>query len=147
MILHGSVDTPLLNDLGVTIAWRWPHIDPVKEWACKGTGAILVETEFLDLVERLRMIHGRPLNFTSGYRTPAYNAAVSTTGLTGPHTTGRAIDVRIYGIRAYDLVRQAFTLGFTGIGLSQKGPQAGRFIHLDTVDHSPTSPRPWVWSY
>jgi uncharacterized protein YcbK (DUF882 family) len=127
--------------------WSWPHIDPAREWACRGTGKLLLDTEFLDLVEDLRTLCGWPLIITSGYRTPMYNASVSTTGLTGPHTTGRALDIRIYGHRAFLLIIHAMTLGFTGIGVSQKGAHASRFVHLDMVPDGPGAPRPWVWSY
>jgi zinc D-Ala-D-Ala carboxypeptidase len=39
-------------------------------------------------------------------------------------------------------LRLAFKLGFTGIGVQQKG--SGRFIHLDTMEGGT---RPTVWSY
>ena len=127
--------------------WRWPHIHPSKEWACKGTGEIVIETEFLDKVERLRAIVGWPLMITSGYRSPAHNAAVSTTGEHGPHTTARAVDIRIYGERALILIENALTLGFTGIGVKQHGLRLGRFVHLDDLGELPDRPRPWLWSY
>lgn len=149
MRLTGHRDTygtaGLVADTGVGIAWRWPHVDPIAEWACKGTGQILVDTEFLDLFERLRAQFGGPLPITSGYRSPAHNAAVSTTGTTGPHTTGRAVDVAIRGAAAYRLLGIALGLGYTGIGVSQTGPT--RFMHLDTLDDGPGSPRPTIWSY
>jgi hypothetical protein len=37
--------------------------------------------------------------------------------------------------------------GFAGIGISQKGPAAGRFVHIDMMQESETRPRPWIWSY
>lgn len=129
--------------------WRWSHVDPAREWACKGTGRILVDTDFLDLFEALRARAGRPLIITSGYRTPVHNASVSSTGLTGPHTTGRAVDIRIYGHRLYELVADALELGMTGVGFSQKSstPHAQRFVHLDNLPNGATAPRPWMWSY
>ena len=46
---------------------------------------------------------------------------------------------------AYNLLKIAFTVGFTGIGVNQKG--GARFLHLDTIDNSPNRPRPTIWSY
>lgn len=128
-------------------AWRWPHVDPVREWACKGTGRIMVETDFLDRFERLRVAFGRPLIITSGYRSPEHNRQVSATGDDGPHTTARAVDIRIYGTWALDVIRRALDEGFTGIGVMQLGPRGGRYLHLDDLPDAPDRPRPWIWSY
>jgi zinc D-Ala-D-Ala carboxypeptidase len=127
--------------------WRWPHVNVTREWACKGTGRVIIVPEFLDRFERLRKAFGRPLIINSGYRSPVYNSTVSSTGLTGPHTTGRAMDIRIYGHHAYELVQMAQHFEFTGIGLKQHGPQGARFVHLDDLAHAVDCPRPWVWTY
>jgi hypothetical protein len=55
------------------------------------------------------------------------------------HSTGLACDVGVQGADAHEILRLAMHLGFTGIGVQQKG--AGRFIHLD-LRQAPT-----VWSY
>jgi uncharacterized protein YcbK (DUF882 family) len=128
-------------------AWRWPHVDPAREWACKGTGRVVVETDFLDRFERLRAAFGRPLHITSGYRSPEYNARVALTGADGPHTTARAVDIRVFGAAALELVVLARDLGFTGFGLAQKGPVASRYVHLDDLPDAPGQPRAWVWTY
>jgi hypothetical protein len=128
-------------------AWHWPHVDPWKEWACKGTGRIVIETNFLDRFEKLRRMFGGPLIITSGYRSPEYNATVSTTGRTGPHTHARAVDIRLYGSHAFALVHLALGLGFTGIGLSQKGETSRRFVHLDDLPNAEGQPRPTIWTY
>lgn len=127
--------------------WRWPHVDAAKEWASKGNGAIVVVPEFLDKFEKLRRMFGSPLIITSGYRDPAYNNSVAETGTGGPHTTGRAVDIRIYGAHALALVHLALEIGFTGIGLSQKGDQAKRFVHLDDLLAADGFPRPNLWTY
>jgi len=128
--------------------WRWPHVDPAREWADRLTGQIVIETEFLDRFEQLRAALGFPLPINSGYRTPEHNVIVSTTGEHGPHTTGRACDIRIYGVRALHLIAAAQTLGFTGFGLDQKSttPIGARYIHVDDLV-APAYPRPEVWTY
>jgi zinc D-Ala-D-Ala carboxypeptidase len=114
-----------------------------EEFACKHCGVSVMNTEFLNLVDELRHRYGKPLVVNSGYRCPEHNKKVSTTGADGPHTTGKAADFSVRGADAYRLMKIAYELGFTGIGVSQKG--ATRFIHLDTIEDSPV--RPGVWSY
>jgi uncharacterized protein YcbK (DUF882 family) len=106
---------------------------------------MLPERSFMDKIESLRNQLGFPFPVTSAARCPAYNAKVSGTGATGPHTTGRAIDIAVGQDKALALVRAALFAGFTGVGVQGKG--AGRFIHLDDLPNTATSPRPRLWSY
>ena len=128
-------------------AWRWPFVNPATEWACKGTGRVLVVPEFMDRLHKLRVAWARPLIITSGYRSPEHNLRVAQSGADGPHTTGRAVDIRIYGTHVYHLLELAYAHGFTGIGLDQTGPIASRILHLDDLTDGPASPRPWIWTY
>lgn len=104
-----------------------------------------MDTTFLQELDDLRHEYGKPLKVTSGYRCPTHNAAVSSTGTTGPHTTGRAADLAVDRADAYRLAKLAFARGFTGIGFQQKS--SGRFLHLDTLPNAPNQPRPTIWSY
>ena len=92
----------------------------------------------------MRRRYGRPLAVGSGYRCPAHNRKVSSTGPAGPHTTGRAVDLAVSGAAAVLLLGYALNLGFTGIGVAQKGE--ARFLHLDDL-RAPEYPRPAIWSY
>lgn len=89
---------------------------------------------------------GRPLPIVSGYRTPEHNQQVSDTGANGPHTQGRAADIKVYGADALELIALAVAAGFTGIGVQQKGPMSSRFLHCDDLE-APDYPRPGCWSY
>ena len=53
---------------------------------------------------------------------------------TGPHTQARATDILISGERAMVLFEKARQIGFSGIGLSQKGhrPQIRSSRHVAT---------------
>lgn len=126
--------------------WRWPDFAP-SEMACKGDGSLTVDEDFMDRLQKLRAMVGFPLPVASGYRSPAYNAKVSDTGDDGPHTKGLAADLRVVGAQAYAVIQAATQLGFTGIGISQKGDPTKRFIHLDCAPTTPSGPRPWVWTY
>lgn len=118
----------------------------LEEFACKcGCGTNLQQPTFIQKLDVLRDVYGRPLVVTSGYRCPTHNAKVSSTGATGPHTTGRAVDFAVDRAAAVKLLSHALNMGlFTGFGIQQKG--GGRFIHLDDLT-APAHPRPTIWSY
>ena len=124
---------------------RWPNFSR-GEFVCRcGCGRADMDEGFMDALQHLRVRYGKPMIISSGFRCPAHNARVSpATGLTGPHTTGRAVDVRVTGLEAYDMLVLAAPWGFDGIGIKQHGPMEGRFLHFDTIKKGP---RPRVWSY
>lgn len=130
----------------------WAHFTEA-ELRCKCRDAacprLAMQEAFMEHLEALRVAFGQPMPICSGFRCPSHNHRVSKTGLTGPHTTGRAVDVRIALEPAYELLQLALEQGFTGVGINQKGPEAGRFIHLDdlTLADGFIHPRPRVWSY
>jgi uncharacterized protein YcbK (DUF882 family) len=125
------------------IEWRWADFHPDE--ADGGVG--MLAYNFLDRLQMLRAMYGKPMIVTSAYRSPEHNARVSSTGRDGPHTTGRAVDVLVMGGDALALVALAVECGFTGVGLSQKGNHGSRFVHLDDLPQTATRPRPWVWTY
>ena len=114
-----------------------------NEFKCKCCGQNKMRQETVNRLQQLRDAYGKSITITSGYRCPAHNLAVAKTGGTGPHTTGQAIDIACQGADAYQIMKLALQLGFTGIGVSQKG--TGRYLHLD--DLTVGFPRPTVWSY
>lgn len=120
-----------------------PHFTRA-EMSCRCGCGLVPPAEFMLRLEGLRVAFGRTMKVTSGARCPAYNAKVSGTGLTGPHTIG-AVDIDIARREAYDLVALAPKHGFTGIGFKQHG--ANRFMHLDALPDAPGQPRPTIWSY
>lgn len=126
--------------------WRWANFTP-REMACKHCNAVKVDEGFMDKLEQLRSNLGFSIQISSGYRCPDHNEKVSSTGRAGPHTTGKAADPQVSGVLAFKLMSEALRLGFTGIGLSQKGPHQARFVHLDTLENGLGCPRPACWSY
>jgi zinc D-Ala-D-Ala carboxypeptidase len=130
-----------ITGLAVPGGWRWRDFK-ASELACKNDGAILIETDSLDRLQAMRTRWARPMVVTSGFRTPEYNRVVSSTGLTGPHTTGRAFDIAVPAQLRYEFIRLAFEMGWTGIGVGKT------FVHLDDVPPGTlTIPRPMVWTY
>ena len=124
--------------------WRWePYFTP-SELCCTDSGELEMDSGFMDILLALRKHLDFPFVVTSGYRSPEYNDRISSTGRTGPHTTGKAVDILVSGERAFKVMAAAADFGFTGIGLNQKGEHSHRFIHLDTLEGEL---RPWVWTY
>ena len=116
-----------------------------KELACSCCGVNKMTKGTLVALQKLRDKLGKPMKLSSAYRCPEHNSKVSSTGNSGPHTTGKAIDVLCSGSMAHDVLRLAMeTREWTGIGVSQKGKHESRFIHLDMITDGN---RPWVWSY
>lgn len=124
----------------------FPHFSE-SELSCNcgecDRGSEFMNTEFMRKLVAIRRELDFPLPVTSAYRCPDYNDQVSSTGETGPHTTGHAVDIAVSGHKASKLVAAAVRHGMTGIGVNQKGE--GRFIHLDDLGNG--YPRPTMWSY
>lgn len=117
------------------------------ELECRcGCGRSEMDIEFMEMLEDMRVWHGKPIILSSAFRCPSYNNRISSTGYNGPHTTGQAVDILVHAIDAYEILRAAFMFNFTGIGINQKGNLGGRFIHLDSLTE-PDYPRPRVFSY
>jgi zinc D-Ala-D-Ala carboxypeptidase len=110
------------------------------ELACRHTGLCLMDKEFMEALDRLRLAYGSPMILSSAYRDPSHpeEAGKKTTGY---HPKGRAVDVLVSGRDAHRLVGLAIMAGFGGIGISQKGPHGGRFVHLDNRSAAT------IWSY
>lgn len=122
---------------------KWGYFS-VEELTCRcGCGKMLMDNDFMLWLVAVRDCFGMVMPVTSGYRCPAHNAAVSSTGDSGPHTTGKAVDVLIARGRATQLVRLALEMGVRGIGVKQHGPDAGRIIHLDMLPR----PEQILWTY
>jgi len=90
-------------------------------------------------LQQVREEYGKPMHLSSGYRCPAHNSKVSSTGITGPHTTG-AFDVKVSGAEAVKFLEAAIKCGVKGLGFSQKGPHSSRFIHVDRIGQR-------MWTY
>jgi len=97
---------------------------------------------FMVKLVSIRRELGLALPISSSYRCPIHNSSVSKTGESGPHTTGRAVDISCRGTDAYKIIECALRYGMTGIGVKQNGEN--RFIHIDDLDGEL---RPWIWSY
>jgi len=124
---------------------RWPNFT-FSEAKCSHTGDCDVDPNFMDSVQALRDLYGKPMKVTSLYRSPSHPVEEKKE-FPGTHTMGKAIDIGVGRGRAYRLLELALSEGFTGIGIKQHG--SSRFLHLDMVQpgeaHHIT--RENLWSY
>ncbi|MCC6131373.1 MAG: DUF882 domain-containing protein [Acidobacteria bacterium] len=93
-----------------------------------------IEVRLLDLLHSLRASLGirEAFHVISGYRSPATNAMLHERGRgvaqKSLHLQGRAIDIRVPGVKLEDLRQAALELGQGGVGFYR----ASDFIHVDT---------------
>lgn len=106
--------------------WRWANFSP-RELACKGTGAIRVDSDALDKLQALRELLGRPLLVTSAYRSPSHNKRVRG-AKRSLHMRGIAFDIRMENHDPQEFEAAARKVGFTGFGYYRKSG----FMHIDT---------------
>jgi zinc D-Ala-D-Ala carboxypeptidase len=123
---------------------KWPNFS-FEEMACSETGECEMVKATMDRLQLLRDHYGLPLTITSGYRSPRHSIEAAKAA-PGTHSMGRAVDIACAGVDAFEILTEALVVGFTGIGVQQKGEH--RFLHLDDLklgEH--TVPRPTIWSY
>jgi uncharacterized protein YcbK (DUF882 family) len=114
------------------------------EFTCKHTGKNGMQEGFMDRLQALRTAYGKPMKVTSGYRDRSHPME-AVKAVPGAHSSGQAVDLAVGGQDALKIIRLALDLGFTGVGVNQKG--FGRFIHLDDLPAGGRLPRPAIWSY
>ena len=106
-------------------AWRWPSFSPA-EIACRGTGAIKINTEAMDKLQSLRNRLGKPLIVRSGCRSPSHNRAVGGAPAS-KHMLGTAFDIAMSNHDPVAFAEAARAVGFLGFGTY---PRSG-FMHID----------------
>jgi hypothetical protein len=106
-------------------AWRWPSFSPA-EIACRGTGAIKINTDAMDKLQTLRNRLGKPLIVRSGYRSPSHNKAVGG-AKASKHMDGAAFDIAMSNHNPAAFGAAARAVGFLGFGTY---PRSG-FMHID----------------
>ena len=70
----------------------------VKEFACTdGSDPIFIDTDLVDVLQKIRTHFGKAVTITSAYRTPTKNKAVG--GETySQHLYGKAADIKVKGV-------------------------------------------------
>lgn len=113
---------------------RYPNFAKA-EFDCQETGENEMQTRFMEMLQALRAKYGKPMTITSGYRSPNHSIERRKTK-PGTHAQGIAADIYAVGHDKFRLVKLAFEVGFTGIGIDKS------FVHLDC-----SRERRAIWSY
>lgn len=98
----------------------------VKEFACKdGSDKILIDTDLVLILQKIRDKFKAPVKITSGYRTESHNRKVG--GATNSyHKKGMASDIQVSGVHPVLVAMYAVELNAGGIGVYSN------FVHVDT---------------
>jgi uncharacterized protein YcbK (DUF882 family) len=104
--------------------WSWSSFSPA-EIACRHCGELLLDLDFMDGLQDLRDLLGRPVHLTCAYRCAVHNARVG--GAPGSmHLKGRAADIALLRLPRAALAHAGLSAGFTGFGYYNT------FLHVDT---------------
>ena len=99
----------------------------VKEFACTdGSDPIFIDSDLVNVLQKIRAHFGKAVTITSAYRTPSRNKAVG--GETySQHLYGRAADIKVNGVTPAKVAAYAETLlkNKGGIGIYST------FTHID----------------
>jgi zinc D-Ala-D-Ala carboxypeptidase len=122
--------------------WRdhWINFNP-DEFKCSCCNRLEVASDLIDLLQQAREAIG-PIMINSCYRCGSHNAAVSSTGEHGPHTTGFACDIHVSNSQHRKQLIDYFSPKVSGLGIAKT------FIHIDLLDkHTGFEMRPNAWLY
>ena len=106
-----------------------------------GCGSQRMEDEFMHKIVAIREKIGKQFNISSAFRCPSHNASVSKTGLNGPHTTGRAIDIICNSRLRSEILHEATKLGMSRFGIAKWG------IHIDDLTDADNFDTDVIWIY
>ena len=111
-----------------------------SEFACRCgqcDGRAEMDDDFMDLLQVMRNLRGKPMAPSSGFRCPLHPESVKRP--TSSHTRGLAADFPVGGSgERFELVRCAVEAGFDRIGIGKD------FIH---VDADPDKAAEVMWDY
>lgn len=99
----------------------------VREFACTdGSDPIFIDTELVEVLQKIRAYFGKSCTITSAYRTPTRNDKVGGSPFS-QHLYGRAADVKISGVSPKKVAAYAETIlkNKGGIGIYST------FTHID----------------
>ena len=99
----------------------------VSEFACKdGSDTVFIDTELVDILQKIRDKFGKPVIINSAFRNDSYNNKIGGAKYS-QHQYGKAADIRIDGVTPKDIASFAETLLVEtgGIGIYNT------FVHID----------------
>ena len=107
----------------------------VREFRCQdGSDPVFIDSELVELLEKIRVHFGKPVTITSGFRTAAHNATVAKAAKYSQHLYGKAADIRVEGISVENVYAYADKLLGNAGGCGIYPPGLGRangWVHVD----------------
>jgi len=104
----------------------------VSEFKCNdGSDKILIDTELVMVLQKIRNHFGKPVTINSAYRTSSYNKKVGGVS-NSQHVKGTAADISVSGVNPKEVAQYAEYImpNKGGIGLYDSA-KSGRFVHVD----------------
>ena len=133
---------------------QWSPSGYLSNFMCKcGCRGFEMDEDFMDRFQLMRVEFIKEKNIdiinhiSSGYRCKNHpiESKKKNNGM-GPHTRGKAVDIKIYGNNANALFYIAKKY-MTGIGMAQRGRnKRSRYIHIDSLNPKEAR-RPTIWQY
>lgn len=110
------------------------------EFDCKHTGENNMQHEFMQKLQRIRQVFGKPLTITSGFRSKRHPIEARKTNSNGEHTQGNCADIACTNSAdRYQLIQLALANGITRIGIAKN------FLHLGIGGKG--LPNNVIWEY
>lgn len=100
----------------------------VREFACSdGSDPIFIDSELVEILQKVRTHFGSAVTITSAYRTPYHNKSVGGTTYS-QHQYGRAADIKVSGVSPQKVATYITSLlpRSGGVGTYDT------FVHVDT---------------
>lgn len=106
----------------------------VKEFACKdGSNTIFIDSDLVDILQKIRDHFGKSVTITSGYRTVSHNKKVGGSSRS-QHLYGMAADIQVADTEVEAVASYAETLLPKSGGIGRYPKKAGRYkgwVHVD----------------
>jgi uncharacterized protein YcbK (DUF882 family) len=110
------------------------------EFDCKHTGENNMQHEFMEKLQKIRQVYGKPMKITSGFRSVKHPIEARKTHSNGEHTQGLCADIYCdNGADRFKLVSLALANGITRIGIAKN------FLHLGIGGKN--LPNNVIWDY
>lgn len=98
----------------------------LSEFECHcGEHHVALDEQLIELLQVLRMRIDLPIVIMSGYRCKAYNRTLKGASPKSQHMLGKAVDIKVRGMKPAQVAMMAEAVGFTGIGTYPT------FTHID----------------
>lgn len=110
----------------------------VREFYCRdGSDPVFIDTELVDILEKIRLHFDKPVTITSGFRTASYNELLrkkNGASKYSQHLYGKAADIQVLGISVEAVYAYADKLLASRGGVGIYPPGLGRangWVHVD----------------